>query len=398
MPTGLPATADDFTTIPAGTKQGTAIGGRTHREFHIDTGDAIEVLTAMIGTEAVASDILNYVRLYDGVSKGLWVPSGSLVSPSLIANSNYDHWQRGAAARTHTTTYNTDTSYSADRFFTRPAGASVTSLRSTTTPDIRSQFSCQINGAVSVTTIDHGQRIPSVIVNTRGRQPLIFSAYILNQTGAAFTPNLRIGTPAAVDDFTTVTNRLDQALQSCADNAWTLVYFAFDPTGYTNVSNGMEAVLRTPSGAVVAADAITISQFDLRPGSRRMAFAAPDPRLELLRCLPFYCKTFEQGVAPAQNSGTRLGAVGYVCNVAGTAGAVGIGWRFPVPMRTAPTITTFNPNAANANWWNSGDSLTSGVAAPYNTGDCATTIFNPQVATDGTGEQIAIHATANAEL
>ncbi len=208
----------------------------------------------------------------------------------LTINGNMDHFQRwGSGTTVPTTTYSTNTSYAADRFFVLPAGASLTSAgRSTTVPDGNSRYSLEIVGAASVTTVDIGQRIAAGLVQTRGRQSLVFSAYVYNGSGSAFTPNLRVGTPSAADDFTTVTNRLDQALQSCADGEWTRVYHVFDPSAYTNIANGMEVCLRVPSGSLVAGDTVRISQFDLRPGAALAPYIAPDRDLELLRALRYF--------------------------------------------------------------------------------------------------------------
>lgn len=294
--------------------------------------DAAEAIEAQLGSTPGVNDLMTMVRLSDGAGKGLWVPRAAL-GPPLTHNSNYDHFQRGTTARTCTTTYG-DGNYSADRWFTLPAGASVTTQRSTTVPDARSQYSLQINGAASVTTVDHGQRIRSAIVATRGLQSQVFSAWVRNDSGAAYTPTLRVGTPGAVDDFTTVTNRLSQSLQSCADAAWTLVHHVFDPSAYTNVANGMEVCLRIPSGSSVSGDTNRIAQFEVKPGTQLASFIPPDPYDELWRVLQ-YCW------APV---GDNLG-------LAATAALLEHGvYLFPRPMRTTPTISsaTFAANAGNA--------------------------------------------------
>lgn len=246
----------------------------------------------------------------------------------LIINGNFTAWQRkGSSSQTSTTTYSKSTSYNADRVFVLPAGASVTQQRSTTIPDARSQYSLAITGASSVTTVDIGQRIRSSIVNTRGLQSLVFSCYVRNESGAAYTPTLRIGTPGSVDDFTTVTNRLSQSLQSCADSAWTRVYHVFDPSAYTNIANGMEVALRIPSGSSVSGDVNRIAQFDLRPGAALATFIPTDPELDLLLARGYY-RTYGPG-------GTNVAFATGLSNATNSAL-----YSFPVspPMRTTPTL------------------------------------------------------------
>lgn len=208
-----------------------------------------------------------------------------VVQESLIVNGNMDHFQRGTGARTATTTYDTWSSYAADRFFVRPVGASVTAQRSATVPDTNSQFSLLVTGAASVTTADIGQRIRSAVAFARARQSLLFRTWVHNVSGAAFSPVLRIGTAGAVDNFTTVTERTPGgtgiALPSCPNNAWTLLAAIVDPSAYTNLTNGIEVALRVPSGVLVAGNTVRVSQFDLRPGTRYSPYITPDPDVQL---------------------------------------------------------------------------------------------------------------------
>ena len=350
-------------------------------------------LKSDFGLTAVAGDPLGYVRMSDAAGKGLWVPAAAL-GPSLIVNGNHDIWQRvGSGVQTSTTTFNILTSFAADRMFARPVGASITQQRGTTVPNSRSRYSNTLVGASSVTTVDYGQRIPTQLVNTYGLQSLLFTCKVRNESGASFTPNLRIGTPASADDFTTVTNRLDQALQSCADSAWTTVYHVFDPSAYTNIANGMECVLRIPSGSLVAGDIIRIAQFDLRPWATVAAlptYVPPDPSDEFRRALAYYWKSFPIATAPAQNAGTT-GAVG----ATGAANFLAP-LTFPVPMRASPTITTFNPSATNTSWRDVSSGADRTATVNYISEYGVTLGHGAGVGVAGTFN--VIHLTANAEL
>jgi len=119
---------------------------------------------------------------------------------------------------------------------------------------------------------------------------------------------------------------------------------------------------------------------------------------ELHDCLRYFWKTFRYTQAPQQGIGTVEGAIIYVVE---TAGAVfhGEPARFPVQMRTIPTITTYNPVNANANWYNSStaaDSGTTNVVALSE--DAFLIINNPQLAGDAAGNLISIHVTADARI
>lgn len=64
-------------------------------------------------------------------------------------------------------------------------------------------------------------------------------------------------------------------------------------------------------------------------------------------CQRYLYKTFPAGTAPAQNAGVS-GSFGVYSHVA--AAIFGGTIFFPVAMRAAPTMTHYNPSAANANW------------------------------------------------
>lgn len=304
--------------------------------------DAIEAVEAVVGATATAGASLGYVRLHDGVNAGLFVPRATLeADQGLLLNGNMDHFQRCYTSTvTSTTTYNTITSFAADRWFVRPVGASVTQQLSVTVPDARSQFSLQVNGAASVTTVDIGQRIRWAIANTRAKQPLIFSCSLYNGTGGAFTPHLRIGTPTASDSFATVNNRLDTALQSCPDAAWTRVYATFDPTGYTDISMGMELVLQIPSGSMTAGKLVRVTQCDLRPGTQLLAYVPPRVDLQGSGLLEYY----EKSVGVAQVPGAASTANGQLVLATSIANA---GTRylyvpFKARKRTSATVRTWD--------------------------------------------------------
>ena len=108
-------------------------------------------------------------------------------------------------------------------------------------------------------------------------------------------------------------------------------------------------------------------------------------------------KTFPLATDPAQNAGGE-GALAYRTPITGVSNRA-IQWRHKVTMREPPTITTYNTGAANANWHNATDVGDSGVPVIEGiSNESHTVIRNPQVSTDGVGELIQIHATADGEI
>lgn len=198
-------------------------------------------------------------------------------------NGNLQIWQRGTTSKSCTAAQKT---WRADRWFVRPTGAACTYERSTSVPaGAVAAYSAKITGNTSVTTVDFGQRIESSDAYSGWLRARIFSAWIYNDTGAAFTPSLRINTPSAADNYGTNTNRLDQALSSCPTGAWTQVSYAFDGSTLTNAANGIEIVLRIPDTALsTTGKSVLITQLQCEPGT---VVTEQEPRLithELLLC------------------------------------------------------------------------------------------------------------------
>jgi hypothetical protein len=315
----------------------------------------------------------------------------SVASGELFVNRNYDWWQRiEGGTQTCTTTFGAITSFGPDRMFTLPAGASVTVARSATTPDLRSRFSCSITGAASVTTVDHGQRIRSAY-RTKYKQLLVFSASILNTSGASVTPTLRLDTPAAADDWTTPTNRMAVSLQACPDGAWTQVHAVFDPTSYANIDNGMSVYLRFPSGSLVAGDNQKIAQMSLQPGVDLVPFLVSDPEAEKLRCLPYYRKSYADGTTLQTNTVVGLAGMG-VFGSGGTNAYFSL--EFGVPCWKAPTLRLWGKAGTANQFWNPVSAADAGSASAINASE-----RNALISTTSTATELAfVHFDAVAEL
>lgn len=118
---------------------------------------------------------------------------------------------------------------------------------------------------------------------------------------------------------------------------------------------------------------------------------------ELELCERYYRKTFEYGVAPVQNVGNVRNCIRYRSQIASTTAGYGVNYAYKT-MRDTPTIVFYNPQNTNANWYNINGAADSGAASANGTGDSATQITNVQAAGDGVGENMAVHATFDAEL
>lgn len=170
---------------------------------------------------------------------------------------------------------------------------------------------------------------------------------------------------------------------------------------FQGVANAWQAGQFTSvSGNVVlvnnAAATYQITNVRLYPAIIPVPYIARPIAVEFELCRREYQKTFPDGTAPAQSAGVT-GAVTVKNPIA--LGDPSEYLQFIPKMRATPTIITYNPSAANANWRDITASADATVVV-----DSATTIGSSGVliATSGTittlGDVLAIHVTADAGL
>jgi len=156
------------------------------------------------------------------------------------------------------------------------------------------------------------------------------------------------------------------------------------PSGLKNIG-----VFIWTEGQITSGQALTISEPILSDAGVPQIYLPPSYSDELIDCLGRYAKTFGFTTAPVQNVGNAQGAI----RLSGNGGGIDTDWRFPVPMRKVPTCTTFNPLAANANWRDT--TASADRTATLGTATTSAVVINAGSTT--TGNQMAIHATAEAE-
>lgn len=250
-------------------------------------------------------ELLTYAKLR-AMAQGVINPTTDLFNQlsafkNGFINGNLQIWQRGSSAKTCSAGVKT---WRADRWFVRPTGASVTYTRDTLLPaSAVAAYSAKITGNTGATTVDFGQRIEALDAYSDWQRQRVFSAWIYNNTGATFTPHIRITTPSATDDYTTSTNQKDVALQACPNGAWTQVNYAFDGAALSNVGNGVEVTLQIPDGALNAGGkSVYITQLQCEPGT---AVTNQEPRLfsqDLLLCQRYCLALANQVIGFASNA------------------------------------------------------------------------------------------------
>jgi hypothetical protein len=97
-----------------------------------------------------------------------------------------------------------------------------------------------------------------------------------------------------------------------------------------------------------ANDTLSVAEAMLTRGSTVREWQPRPYPTELLLCQRYYWKTFAIDTGPAQNVGASTSEVRFPAPVAGANTERPPKILFPVLMRAAPTVTTYNPAAANA--------------------------------------------------
>jgi hypothetical protein len=158
-------------------------------------------------------------------------------------------------------------------------------------------------------------------------------------------------------------------------------------------------VSATGATSVVGTNGATfyITGVQLEKGSTATSFDYRPYGTELALCQRYFEKSFPQATAPAQSAGLS-GIVFFMTGNTGAGTSRG-GITFKVTKRTnTPTMTYFNPQAANAfaRDVDTGTDFTS--TATYQTGDSTQTFGGVQPVGSAAGQTCGVHYTASDEL
>jgi hypothetical protein len=162
----------------------------------------------------------------------------------------------------------------------------------------------------------------------------------------------------------------------------------------TTTNNGL--ALRFISGATASACTFLITGVQLEKGSIATPFEFRPFGTELRLCQRYYCKTFPLDTVPAAGVGQTGSIIVQGCATTTIGFAYDYTWMFPVNMRAAPTIATYNPSNAGggSTWYDGGGGSIAAGNGNLSTGSGI--IYNSGTAV--AGRNAVIHATADAEL
>lgn len=324
----------------------------------------------------------------------------------LNRNGDLDVWQRGAGSAAAITVTGAATAYTADGWYAVANANQTLSVSAQSGITNGSQLCGRVQRGNGNTGV--GQIIFAFPLDTDEAKMLQGKPCALQfvvQTGANWSPTNGVfgfsvftGTGTPVKQVAGYTNQsviLSGQVTLAAGSGPTTIsipsggLFASTGTGQAELQFGW-----TPVGTAGANDWIEFDAVQLEPYPVPSAYDRLPFDIQLLRCMRHYEKTFPYGSVVQQAGGT-VGAIAALTQVANAA--VSTDWRYKVSKRITPTVTTFNPNSANANWRN----VTGGAdvtATVDNTTSSPDKVYISSASVAGASSSLVIHAVADAGI
>lgn len=238
-------------------------------------------------------------------------------------------------------------------------------------------FSCRVRCSAATT-------IRYALINWKGAADTVTSDIVADWTSGSFAEGGFFIANAGVAQVGSV---------AVSANTWTSLPGV---TGPLSSSTTNIIVMVWTDSAQAQNVTLDIGECQLERGSLRFPFEKRPLALELAMCQRYYEKSFPLDTTPAQNGGTTEVPV-FSQAVAASTSQGGIFFAFKVTKRASPTVTGFNPLAANAQIRNNtGSTDWSSTATSARQGGVFFTGTSP--AASAAGNICSIHWTADAEL
>jgi hypothetical protein len=329
--------------------------------FITDANDSLWLAVGAIG---------EYLRS-DGTDPS-WEPPD--YKQNALINGKFDVWQRGTSFDSTTTPANSDDTYLMDRWLLLSDGNDrVDVTREATVVPTGCLYSVKLD-VETVTAAPNSEKFGICqIIEQKNCAHLIGGTASLSfqaRTTSGAVENIR----AAVLSWDSTADTIAQYPVSAWnaedaeptwDTNWTregsepanlaltnafqtfkIENISIDTASTTNI-----AVVWVDDTDLVATDVLYIADVQLVAGA---SVGNPLHRTfneELSLCQRYFCKTFPYDTAPAQIGGAT-GALSLRATYDNVDSHLFIYWSFPVEMRGSPTLVTYNPSAANANFRN----------------------------------------------
>lgn len=277
----------------------------------------------------------------------------------LCDNGGFEIWQRGVTISQSAST----TAYTCDRWYLVSNANQATTIARATGITDKSQYSCAIQrnaGQTGTGVYVFGYPLDTEEI-VRLRNSKVYISFTVT-AGANFSPASGTLVAAMYTGTAAPTKRLSGAFTG--ETLVTTVSTNLVASVATQVTVSSAAVIPTnstqaeiqftwtPVGTAGVADTITIDdvQIQIIPASGLLQSTTYDyiPFEQCLKgCKRFYDTTINYGTTVAQNAGLS-GSLGVMTQNATRFACL---WTYPNELRSnTPTITTYNPSGASANW------------------------------------------------
>lgn len=189
-------------------------------------------------------------------------------------------------------------------------------------------------------------RIESANTVDLASKTITISGKVYHDFGSSRNFQVILNKANAADNFSAVTNIASAA--TFAVPSGTVTSFLLTATlGASDAANGLEISVYDAATNTVSNKNAAVGDLQLEIGSAASAFEHRPFGLELAMVERYYEKSFEYATAPAQNAGTT-GAFRHPAVVAAAAVNRLAAVPFRARKRATPTVTLYNPSAANA--------------------------------------------------
>jgi hypothetical protein len=274
---------------------------------------------------------------------------GSSFLRNRFINGNMQIWQRGTSFSTPASG-----SYTADRMYVGWTGAAPASVAQVAGPT-GFTYAARITGAASNTLVTFGQKIESANCADLANKSVTVSVVLLASVAQTFT--WAIFYANATDNFSASTQ--------IATGSWSVTTSAATYTATISLpsqaANGLQFQIYPNSAGAFTSGTFDVTGLQLEEGSSATPFERPLISKQVADCQRYYCKTFSLGTAPGNNI-TSTGALkGASRN--GSTTEPSANWKFPVSMRTEPTVTLYNTGSGTAGQWSQDGGATSSANA-----------------------------------
>lgn len=318
-----------------------------------------------------------------------------------LINGAFQVWQRGTSFASAAKFYGPDrwaviTSAVAGRTVSRQTGFSGAQYCCRVARDSANALTTYFGISQQIETADfYALQGKTVRVSADIRAGANFSA-----SGGVVTLGLYTGTAA---DEAFVTYFPTGGASSFSNQAITTTAQRITFAAMTIPSDALSGALMiycTPTGTAGAADYFEITNVQIEivdaTDTTATVFESRPFSEELRMCMRFYEKSFELATTPAQNVGSFSGCAWNTITVAG-ANPVHIPVPFRVRKRVAPTITLYNPAAANAQARNASTSADLASTTASNVSENGFRVGATGDASGADGHYAGVHWAASAE-